>query len=270
LRDLRTVEGPCYRLLTRPVHMASNIESSGDIEVSCSTSAGNARPGVHLEDAPRRELAQTSFVPKAFQGKPAEVTAAIMAGQEIGLQPVAALRSIDVIQGKPSLSAVAMRGLVQSKGHEVWVEESTETRAIVKGRRRGEEVVQTSTWTIDRAKRMGLTSKSTWKDQPQAMLIARATAECCRLVAADVILGMPYAREELLDLDDEVELKPARKVAKRRTVKRAELTAEPELSYDDIGSRLGICPNSVGQLRTRCLRRLRRLLASAGITDAGG
>src|SRR5690606_29571439 len=44
-------------------------------------------------------LARTSFVPKAFAGKPAEVTAAIMAGQEIGLQPVAALRSIDVIQG---------------------------------------------------------------------------------------------------------------------------------------------------------------------------
>lgn len=28
--------------------MASNIESSGDIEVSCSTTAANARPGVHL------------------------------------------------------------------------------------------------------------------------------------------------------------------------------------------------------------------------------
>lgn len=48
------------------------------------------------------------------------------------------------------------------------------------------------------------------------------------------------------------------------------LAAEPDLSYDDIGSRLGIYPNSVGQLRTRCLRRLRRLLAAAGITDAGG
>lgn len=174
-------------------------------------------------------LARTSFVPKAFAGKPAEVTAAIMAGQEIGLQPVAALRSIDVIQGKPSLSAVAMRGLVQSKGHEVWVEESTETRAVVKGRRRGEETVQTSTWTIDRAKRMGLTSKSTWKDQPQAMLIARATAELCRLIAADVILGMPYAREELLDIDEEPESKPARKPSKKRTVKRQEIPEGPEL-----------------------------------------
>jgi hypothetical protein len=175
-----------------------------------------------------KSLAQTSFVPKAFQNKPAEVTAAIMAGQEIGLQPVAALRSIDVIQGKPSLSAVAMRGLVQSKGHEVWVEESTETRAIVKGRRRGEEAVQESKWTIDRAKRMGLTSKSTWKEQPQAMLIARATGEICRLVAADVILGMPYAKEELLDMGEDVEVKAVAKAVKKRTVKRQEI-AEPEL-----------------------------------------
>jgi len=176
-----------------------------------------------------KSLAQTSFVPKPFQGKPAEVTAAIMAGQEIGLQPVAALRSIDVIQGKPSLSAVAMRGLVQSKGHRIWVEESTETRVVVKGSRRGEDVVQTSTWTIDRAKKMGLTSKSSWKDQPQAMLIARATGEICRLVAADVILGMPYAREELLDLDEDPEVKPVKKVIQKRTVKRQELPAEPEL-----------------------------------------
>lgn len=46
------------------------------------------------------------------------------------------------------------------------------------------------------------------------------------------------------------------------------LAAEPELSYADIGLRLGVRPDSVGQLRTRCLRRLRRLLAASGITSA--
>ncbi|MBQ1163351.1 hypothetical protein KBZ21_35765, partial [Streptomyces sp. A73] len=40
-----------------------------------------------------QSLAKTSFVPKAFQGKPDEVTAAILAGQEMGLSPMAALRS---------------------------------------------------------------------------------------------------------------------------------------------------------------------------------
>ncbi|MFB9728763.1 sigma-70 family RNA polymerase sigma factor [Haloechinothrix salitolerans] len=40
----------------------------------------------------------------------------------------------------------------------------------------------------------------------------------------------------------------------------------PAMSYADIAARLGVTPASVGQLRTRCLRRLRRALARAGIT----
>lgn len=42
----------------------------------------------------------------------------------------------------------------------------------------------------------------------------------------------------------------------------------PELGYRELAQRLGISPNSVGQVRTRCLRRLRRKLAAVGITDA--
>lgn len=40
----------------------------------------------------------------------------------------------------------------------------------------------------------------------------------------------------------------------------------PGLSYADLATKLGVTPASVGQLRTRCLRRLRRALAQAGIT----
>ena len=36
-------------------------------------------------------------------------------------------------------------------GHDVWVEEQTDKRAVVCGQRRGSEHVQKSTWTIDRA-----------------------------------------------------------------------------------------------------------------------
>ncbi|MBQ1164666.1 hypothetical protein KBZ21_42575, partial [Streptomyces sp. A73] len=75
-------------------------------------------------------LAKTSFVPKAVQGKPDEVTAASLAGQEMGLSPMAALRSKHVINGVAGLSAISLRGLVQAHGHEMWTEESTSTRAI--------------------------------------------------------------------------------------------------------------------------------------------
>lgn len=176
-----------------------------------------------------QSLSKTAFVSKEFQGKPELVTAAILTGQEIGLEPMASLRSIDIIQGTPAMRAHALRGLVQSRGHEVWVHESTETRAVVKGQRFGSDKEQTSVWTIDRAQKLGLTSREQWRKQPQAMLIARATAEVCRLVASDVLLGMPYAVEEL---DIEEDVKPARK-AKRKPVERYEAPAlEPAASAE--------------------------------------
>lgn len=142
-------------------------------------------------------LARTSFVPASLRGKPDDLTAAILAGQELGLQPMATLRSIDVIQGTPALRAHAMRGLVQSHGHKVQVVESTPERCVMRGRRADETEWQQVEWDLDRAALMGLTGKSEWKKQPKTMLVARATGEICRLIAADVLYAMPYAAEEL-------------------------------------------------------------------------
>lgn len=167
-------------------------------------------------------LAKTPFVPQSLRGNTPEITAsnitaAILTGQELGLEPMAALRSIDVIQGTPALRAVALRALVQSAGHEVYVAEATTTRAVVSGRRKGEEREQKSVWTMDRAKALGLVTKDNWRKQPQAMLVARATSELCRLIAADVILGVPYSVEELQDGEEVTASEPA----KRRTARRA-------------------------------------------------
>lgn len=145
-----------------------------------------------------KSLMGTTFVPASMAGKIGDITGAILAGAELGMQPIAALRSIDIIQGTPALRAVAMRGLVQNQGHEVEVVESTGERCVMRGRRAGAEAWQTVEWTIARAQQMGLTGKQQWKAQPTAMLVARATSELCRLVAADVLLAMPYSAEELM------------------------------------------------------------------------
>jgi hypothetical protein len=167
-------------------------------------------------------LAKTSFVPKAFQGKPGEVTAAILAGAELGIEPMAALRSINIIQGTPAMSANALRALVQAQGHEVWIKEASPTRVVACAKRVGSDIEHRSVWTIDRAKQMGLTGKDNWQKQPEAMLVARATSEVCRLVAADAILGMAYSIEELQD--QAAEAKP------RRTAKRVPVQVDaPDL-----------------------------------------
>lgn len=174
-------------------------------------------------------LASTSFAPKTMQGRPDEICGAILAGRELGLSPMASLRAIDIIDGTPALRAVALRGLVQAHGHRIWVEESTQTRAVVMGQRAGDPAVQKSLWTMDRAQRAGLAAKRNWQSNPQAMLIARATAECARLVASDVVIALPYIAEEIGDEDPGAAgTKPARKrTAQRRAL--AELPPAPEL-----------------------------------------
>lgn len=144
-------------------------------------------------------LVQTSFVPVQFRGKAHEATAAILAGDEVGLSPIASLNAFDIIQGSAAAKAMTLRAIVQSHGHEVWHIEATDSRAIFKGRRKGSEEIHESVWTIERARGLGLLNKNEWKKQPKAMLIARATSEVCRLTAADAILGIPYSAEELRD-----------------------------------------------------------------------
>lgn len=148
-----------------------------------------------------QKLTSTTFCPDAFRGKPADAAAAMLAGGELGLSPLTALSAFDVIQGRAAARAVTLRALVQSRGHEIVLVESTETRCRMRGRRAGTSEWQAVTWTIDRATRAKLTAKPNWQTQPQAMLVARATSEICRLVASDAILGIGggYSAEEVAD-----------------------------------------------------------------------
>jgi hypothetical protein len=144
-------------------------------------------------------LSSSAFVPAQFKGKPVELTAAILSGLEVGLSPMAAMRSFDIISGQAAPRAITLRAVVQSHGHEMVLVESNNTRCKMKGKRRGSDEWQTVTWTMDRAKDLGLVSKDNWKKQPAAMLVARATSELARLIASDAILGIGYSSEEVAD-----------------------------------------------------------------------
>src|SRR3954471_11883205 len=89
------------------------------------------------------KLANTSFVPQSLRGKPGDITAAILAGSELGLKPMATLKSIDVIQGTPALRAHAMRGIVQKQGHQIELVESDDKHCVMRGRRKGSDTWQT-------------------------------------------------------------------------------------------------------------------------------
>jgi len=174
-----------------------------------------------------RALAGTAFVPDHlrvwtnpterdpakrildYDNTVAQVTAVLLAGQELEFGPMASLRAFVIIRGTVALYAIAARALLQRHGHEIVVVESTSSRAIVRGLRAGSEFWQESTWDLDRAKTAGLFPghvDGNWRKQTKAMLVARATAEAARWVASDAMLGLPLIAEELADA--EVELHP--------------------------------------------------------------
>lgn len=192
-------------------------------------------------------LAPTPFIPLSLrvfrevdgdkvydpQATAAVVVAALLTGQELGLQPMASLRAIDVVNGTPALRAITLRALVLQRGHDMWLVESTNTRCVMRGQRAGSANVQEVAWDMDRARALGLAGKENWRKQPRNMLVARATAELARLIAPEAILGLPYTAEELADgleqLEAEANLEPPAP-PKRTTARRNRKPAEPAVT----------------------------------------
>lgn len=202
-------------------HGALVLPDSGD------SAAGQLLVWAQAAEAAYRlaeQLCASKFVPVAYRNKPIEGAAAIMAGAEVGLSPMASMRAFDDIQGTPAPKAITLRAIVQSHGHDILIKESSNAQAVVVGRRKGDTEWQTCTWTIDRATQAGYPNKNpNWRTNPAAMLVARATAEVCRWVASDAIMGMPYSAEEIYDQGLTVEARPA-----PRRVTAADILDEPQ------------------------------------------
>ena len=53
-------------------------------------------------------IANSSFVPQEYRGKPGDILVCLQMGAELGLSPLSALQSISVINGKPSASGATV------------------------------------------------------------------------------------------------------------------------------------------------------------------
>lgn len=146
-------------------------------------------------------MAGASLLPEAYRKQPANVLIAMQAAESLGITPFQAIQGIDIIKGKMALSAELMRALILRDGHMLRVEVLTEKgcRLLVARRERPEDVQQFD-FTIEDAKRAGLTGGN-WAAHPKAMLLARATSMAARAVFPDVIGGLGYAGEEIEDVE---------------------------------------------------------------------
>lgn len=148
---------------------------------------------------------------------PGKILVVTETGAMLGLQPMAALAGIHVIEGKASISAGMMSALVRAAGFKLRVR-STGTMAgrdlavtatLIRPDDPDEPFV--ATWTVERATRAKLMGKDNWVKYTEAMLKARAISEVCREGAEDVLKGIHYTPEELEhELTDAGELVPVR------------------------------------------------------------
>jgi len=162
------------------------------------------------------------FVPRYLVGRPPAILATLLAGQELGLGPMASLRAVVIIDGRVSLYAEAARALVYAAGHVLEVE-ADDQHATARGRRRDESNLTVVEWTIDRARRARLADRPVWRAYPRQMLTARATSELCRVKFSDALLGLDIA-EDLADVATPGE-PPSPEPP--RTVTRQVFTVEP-------------------------------------------
>lgn len=188
-------------------------------------------------------LVGTAFIPDAYKPKVdpratpeqraeahataiANATAAVLQGITLGLDPMTALQQIYVVHGRPGLYARVMVALVQAHGHEVWTEDISDSRAVVCGRRRGTEVAERVTVTMEQARKAGWTSNQAYTKTPQDMLWARAAARVCNRIAADVLMGITSVEEIQDDIRVEAEV-GTRTVTPRRRTPAAAVEAGP-------------------------------------------
>lgn len=158
-----------------------------------------------LDDALRfaELLCKSSIVPKDYQGNAGNVLVAMQWGMELGLQPLQAMQSIAVINGRPSIWGDAMIALVRASGLlESMREDIGENQCVCYVKRKGEPE-QSRTFTVDDAKKAGLWGKQgPWQTAPKRMLQMRARAFALRDIFPDVLRGM-YVGEEAQDLPRE-------------------------------------------------------------------
>jgi hypothetical protein len=154
-------------------------------------------------------LVTTGFLPSAIK-TPEQAVAIILQGRELGIPTMAALNTINVISGKPTVSPQLMLALIY-RSHEadlIDVEEETDTHCVVVMKRRGQpehreeftiadaNKMTTTEWEGGQKKTIKLSDKYNWRSMPKTMLKWRAIAACARVVFPDVVLGL-YTPEEM-------------------------------------------------------------------------
>lgn len=158
--------------------------------------------------------------------KPEEAAIILMTGMELGLTPMQSLRGIYIVEGRPVLAADTMVAIVTRSGAcRYWrTIETTAERCEIHTQRVDDDTIYRRVWTMDDAKRAGLSGKGTWAKYPTAMLRHRCAADMAREIYPEILLGM-YDPDEIST--DGIDARPMPQRSRVEVIQTPETTTPP-------------------------------------------
>jgi hypothetical protein len=137
----------------------------------------------------------------------AQAAVKVMAGAELGFGPVQSMTGIYIVKGKVTVSANMMAAAVKSHprydykvlpGHD-------DTQCEIEFTDKATGEVNISKYTIEDAKKQGLSGNDNWVKTPRNMLFARAMSNGVKWFAPDVLGGPIYTGADFGLSDEELE-----------------------------------------------------------------
>lgn len=149
-------------------------------------------------------VCKAGIIPEAYRNRPADIIVAMGFGQSMGLSPAESLYRINVIKGKPTMSAELIAAQVRKAGHKLRISKDEANMSVTATIVRSDDPDYPFSVTRDKAwaAQMGLTGKDNYKKQPLTMLTWRAITACAREACPEALYGVAYTPDEMHDLDD--------------------------------------------------------------------
>jgi hypothetical protein len=159
-----------------------------------------------LDEAYRlsQNLSLATVMPDSLRGKPSDVLAIMLYGQELGLAPMQSVQSIYVVRGKPQLSADLWTALARRAGHKVrWGHCDDKAASVTIVREDDPDYPLTVKFTVEDAVQAGLCElrdgkviarsqggkPTPWETYTARMLRNRAISFCGKSQCPEVALG---------------------------------------------------------------------------------
>ena len=127
----------------------------------------------------------------------AQAAVKIMAGNELGIPPIAAMRGFDMVQGQLSMRSHLMAAMIKKSGrYDYKVLDSTGESCSIEFFDKGESC-GISTFDKADASAAGLTGREPWKKFPKAMYYNRAMSQGAKMFCPNLFLGAVYDEGEI-------------------------------------------------------------------------